>query len=81
MGDREGENSSDETEMTVALDAEPPSDVPSELLSPASQIGRAAQSGGTRESGPEPGDEARHGWPMPDQGDTPPEWPEPTADD
>ena len=49
---------------------------PPELLSPSSQIGRAAQSGGT----PESGDEARQGWHIPDQSDTPPEWPEPTTD-
>jgi hypothetical protein len=55
-------------------------DKPDEPLSPASQIGRSAQTGGTPETGREPGEEAREGWPMPDQTDTPPEWPEPTTD-
>ena len=57
-----------------------PNEKPSKLLSPASQIGRAQQSGGSPRSGPEPGDEARQVWPVPDQADTPAEWPEPTTD-
>jgi hypothetical protein len=55
-------------------------DEPDELLSPASQIGRATQTGGTPESGREPDEDAREGWPMPDQTDIPSEWPEPTTD-
>jgi hypothetical protein len=50
-----------------------------EVLSPSSQIGRE-QAGGSHVSGQEPGAETREGWPMPDQSDTPPEWPEPTID-
>jgi hypothetical protein len=48
-------------------------------LSPSSQIGRE-RVGGSRASGQEPGTETKEGWPMPDQSDTPPEWPEPTID-
>lgn len=48
--------------------------------SPATQIGRAEQTGGTPASGLEAGIESREGWPMPDQSDTPEEWPEPTID-
>jgi len=48
--------------------------------SPATQIGRAKQTGGTPASGLEAGIESREGWPMPDQSDTPEEWPEPTID-
>jgi hypothetical protein len=48
--------------------------------SPATQIGRAEQTGGTSASGLEAGVESREGWPMPDQSDTPVEWPEPTID-
>lgn len=55
-------------------------DAPDELLSPSSQIGRAAQTGGTPESGRQPDDSVREGWPMPDQTDTPEQWPEPTTD-
>lgn len=55
-------------------------DEPDELLSPSSQIGRAAQSGGTPESGRQPDEGSREGWPMPDQGDTPEKWPDPTTD-
>jgi hypothetical protein len=55
-------------------------DEPDELLSPSSQIGRAAQSGGTPESGRQPDEDSREGWPMPDQGDTPKKWPDPTTD-
>ena len=50
-----------------------------ELLSPSSQIGRE-RLGGSHVSGQEPGVETIEGWPMPDQSDTPPEWPEPTID-
>lgn len=48
--------------------------------SPATQIGRAKQTGGTPDSGLEAGAESREGWPMPDQSDTPEEWPQPTID-
>ena len=48
-------------------------------LSPSSQIGRV-ETGGSDGSGREPGNDAREGWPMPDQSDTPSEWPEPTID-
>ena len=51
-----------------------------ELLSPASQIGRAAQTGGTPESRLDPNEKPREGWDIPDQTDTPEEWPEPTQD-
>lgn len=50
-----------------------------DLLSPSSQIGRE-RVGGSHVSAQEPGTETREGWPMPDQSDTPPEWPEPTID-
>ena len=50
-----------------------------EELSPSSQIGRE-RVGGSDGSGQEPGEETREGWPMPNQSDTPPEWPEPTID-
>jgi len=55
-------------------------DKPDELLSPSSQIGRSAQSGGTPESGRHPDETAREGWKMPDQSDTPEDWPVPTTD-
>ena len=48
-------------------------------LSPSSQIGRE-ETGGSDGSGREPGNDAREGWPMPDQSDTPSQWPEPTID-
>lgn len=51
-----------------------------ESLSQASQIGRAAQTGGTPESGRQAGVDSREGWPMPDQSGTPKEWSEPTTD-
>lgn len=51
-----------------------------ELLSPASQIGRLAQTGGTPESRLDPNEKPREGWDIPDQTDTPEEWPEPTQD-
>ena len=51
-----------------------------ELLSPSSQLGRAAQSGGTPESGRQRDEDSREGWPMPDQDETPNEWPKPTED-
>jgi hypothetical protein len=54
-------------------------DEPSPTASPATQIGRAEQTGGTP-AGREAGVESREGWPMPDQSDTPKEWPEPTID-
>lgn len=50
------------------------------LLSPSSQIGRAAQTGGTPEAGRQPDESSREGWSMPDQSDTPEEWPDPTTD-
>lgn len=56
------------------------SPVDDRLLSPSSQIGRAAQTGGTPESGRPPDESSREGWSMPDQSDTPDQWPEPTTD-
>jgi hypothetical protein len=53
---------------------------PDDPPSPASQIGRAKQSGGTPASGLEAGVESREGWPMPDHTGTPKEWPQPTID-
>jgi hypothetical protein len=53
---------------------------PAELLSPSSQIGRSSQTGGTPESGRHPDETSREGWTMPDQSDTPEEWPAPTPD-
>lgn len=50
-----------------------------DTVSPSSQIGRE-ETGGSDGSGREPGTDAREGWPMPDQSDTPSEWPEPTID-
>ncbi len=50
-----------------------------EFPSPSSQIGRE-QMGGSSASGQEPGTDTQEGWPMPDQSDTPPDWPEPTID-
>ena len=51
-----------------------------ESFSQASQVGRARQVGGTPAAGLEPGTEPREGWPIPDQSDTPPEWPLPSSD-
>jgi hypothetical protein len=68
--------------MTKANDTEPDGDGGADedsKLSPSSQIGRE-ETGGSDGSGEEPGTDAREGWPMPDQSDTPSEWPEPTID-
>ena len=48
-------------------------------FSQASQVGRA-RTGGSPDSALEPGESTREGWDVPDQSDTPPEWPEPTID-
>ena len=48
-------------------------------FSPASQVGRARAGGGS-ESALDPDEEVREGWPIPEQDDVPPEWPEPTVD-
>ena len=48
-------------------------------FSPSSQIGRE-QAGGSHVTRQEPGAKSNEGWPMPDQSDTPPEWPVPTID-
>ena len=45
-------------------------DEPDGLLSRSSQIGRAAQSGGTPESGRDPDERSREGWSAPEQDDT-----------
>ena len=66
-----------EKEPDIEVDERKHSDKP---LSRSSQIGRAEQSGGTPESGREPGEEAREGWAKKDESDTPSEWPEPTTD-
>ena len=55
----------DDAEQNADGDEEP---------SPSPQIGRE-RVGGTHISGHEPGTEPLEGWPMPDQRDTPPEWP------
>jgi hypothetical protein len=53
---------------------------PDDLLSPSSQIGRAAQTGGTPESRRDPDVDTREGWPAPRQDDTPESWPDPNID-
>jgi hypothetical protein len=70
----------DENQLPTEDETSPEATGPDPLLSPASQIGRAAQTGGTPEAGAQPGEEARQGWKMPDESDTPPEWPQPTTD-
>ena len=55
-------------------------DEPDDLLSPSSQIGRAAQTGGTPESRRDPDVDTREGWPAPRQDDTPESWPDPNID-
>lgn len=65
----------DKTDNTEPDDGEPVKDP---TLSPSSQIGRE-ETGGSG-MGTEPGTDAREGWPMPDQTDTPSDWPEPTID-
>ena len=47
--------------------------------SPASQVGRA-KTGCGPESVLNPEETVREGWPVPDQGDVPSKWPEPTVD-
>ena len=56
-----------------------PEDDSEESLSDSSQVGRD-QLGGSHVSGHEPGTKTKEGWPMPDQSDIPPEWPEATVD-
>jgi len=70
------DSSEQEARPDMADDAEAEED---ELPSPSSQIGRE-QMGGSSASGQEPGTDTQEGWPMPDQSDTPSEWPEPTID-
>lgn len=48
-------------------------------FSQASQVGRA-RTGGSPDSALRPGESTREGWDVPDQSDTPLEWPEPTID-
>lgn len=55
-------------------------DEPDDLLSPSSQIGRAAQTGGTPESRRDPDVDTREGWPAPPQDGTPESWPDPNID-
>jgi len=76
-GEEEGRFERDREEIESYGSRDDDSDGP---LSPSSQIGRARQTGGTPESRRAPGVEAREGWPMPEQDDTPDTWPDPSND-
>ena len=52
---------------------------PTTSFSQASQVGRA-RTGGSPNPTLEPGERTQEGWKVPDQSDTPAEWPEPTID-
>ena len=80
-------SSGDLNETARNMNADGLNDAPSETepaqpttsFSQASQVGRV-QTGGPPDSALEPRESTREGWDIPDQRDTPPEWPEPTID-